>query len=228
MGVVQKRDSEDEGHGAKTRPPQLAKQIERVCPQYGYNRPVAFYFVLNSTESSTFLGNRPVVDSIWNAIDAITLPSGTQWIGPVARITRRNEASFSPWKTDATLVLEVQGPYTPEAAQGLAEQVAASVDVALKPVSSDWSRTTVSPYLEAQEGPLAAWMNGTATTPRADHSTVAAAENIALDAQQYTNRVGQVLTNAVSPALQSTASKLIAAAAVVGVAFVVVKFWPRS
>lgn len=145
---------------------------------------MAFYFVISTQENSFLLSNRPSADSIWNVLQAVQLPQATRWVSPLARITRYNQTGFRGWATDVTWVFEVQGPYSPDAARGAADQVASGVNAALTPLSSDWSPATVDVYTEAKYGPLAAWLSGQAATPQFDHSAIVQAENAALRAEQ--------------------------------------------
>jgi hypothetical protein len=154
----------------------------------------------------------------------------------LARITRRNERSFRPWKTDVTWVLEIERPYSAESARTIAQDVSARVDIALSRLSSDWSHTSVEPYDARKEGPLASWN----PTPRHDHTGIVVAEDLAhsgeqvgRDAAQFLERVGSgvgaiaggTVAGALNP-LKGLGSTLLAVVTAAAVVVVAVKFWP--
>jgi len=151
---------------------------------------MAFHFTLHTEESSYLPTNMPSADGIWNALQSVRLPSGAHWVGPVAKIDRYKPAQSLSWKTAVTWVLEVPAPYAADKAQEIANHVAADVDRALGALSSDWSPVVMTPYNEAQQGPLAGWASGQSAVPSFDSTVLDQGEKAALDVQQYAARTG--------------------------------------
>lgn len=179
-----------------------------------------FYFTLMTEESSLLVGNEPSADAIWNAIDTVVLPSGAFWVGPLARITRRNDVSVRPFKTRVVRVLEVDEPYTSDAALGIARTVASKMDAALAPLSSTWTQTSERTYDPAQDGPLPTWQSGAAAVPQQQDNLPNSAGEVV---ESGLHRLGGAASSLLAPAK----TPLLIAVAVGIVVFGTLALWPR-
>lgn len=135
---------------------------------------MTLYYAVNDQNAVYLLSNRPSADAIWDALKAISLPSGVFWVGPLARIVRDN--TITTWSTTVTWVFGVPAPYSQDAANTIARQVASLVTDALVRVDSDFVEATVEPYTESKYGALSGWDSGLAAQPRDDNTPVKLAE----------------------------------------------------
>lgn len=184
---------------------------------------VTFYYALSLNEWSLLNSSEPAADAIWNALDGVVLPSGAQWVGPLAQITRRKDLSTHPLQTKVLWIVGIDGPYTPAGALVVARQVGHGMDQVLSSLSTTWTPTTVVPYDAARDGAIAAWQHGSAAVPRTiDNLPNGATELV----ESGLNRIGTAVGTALQPVQQI--AKDIAIAAVAGVVIVgAVVFWPE-
>lgn len=136
---------------------------------------MSFYFILESDvsiplsdtsyDSTTHVSN---LDQIWNALDGVVLPSGARWVSPtgipMSKVVQTNSMLNSQAKV--TNLLQIDGPYTENTAQTLAQRVAQSADGIFGSFLFVNSPTVVRPYSPASDGSLAAWQGGSIANPR--------------------------------------------------------------
>ena len=111
------------------------------------------YRVVHASERSIFQYNMPTAEAIEEALRRAVRGVPGQWVGPLARVTRRAIVGDG-FFTFVTWVFEESGPPTAT----LRERV----DAALREVSSDFTPTAVWDFAEAANGPIAWWRSGAA------------------------------------------------------------------
>ncbi len=190
---------------------------------------MTLYYAVNAQDAVYLLSNRPSADAIWNALQAIRLPSGVFWVGPLARIVRDN--TITTWSTAVTWVFGVPAPYSQDAANTIARQVASLVTDALVRVDSDFNEATVEPYTDAKYGPLSGWDSGLAAQPRDDNTPIKLAEQAGDKAaavgsyiENTASRIGSSIQSTAT-SVQNTARTILIAGGIALGLIVIVKVW---
>lgn len=129
------------------------------------------YFIIETEESSAFEGNAPSSDAINNAISGITLPTGSAWVGPRARITRVTHvgSALAGFVTRVARLLSVNVPMSGLTDAATADYVGNQINFALAFLSGNWSVATVTAWSAAVNGPVTWWDNGTAAVTQTEN-----------------------------------------------------------
>lgn len=167
---------------------------------------MSFNFTLTTSESSVWpqgsrVGGEPSADAIWDALNTVRLPSGAEWVGPLARISRIHEVSIKPFKTFLKWILSVSGPYSPDGALQIAHQVARQMNVALARVSADWARVAVAQYNPATDGAIVAWQSGAAAVPSLHDTLPNSVGEVVESGVEFLNRATKTITDPLKPYL---------------------------